>query len=101
MKTTLYANTAEELEIICTYYNEDAHKQLVALGYEYERVEAEFDDGTPEDGPGTWGHPPYDQYTSDVDYIIIDESGHFVHHEMRDLKLEEFLDGPSDPRARP
>lgn len=72
-------------------YNEDAHQQLLALGYEHENMPAEFDDGDAENGPGSWGHPPYDEYTSNDDYIIIDQAGQFVHHEMRDLELEHFV----------
>ena len=73
-------------------YNPELHDHLIDLGFNYDPMPAEFDDGDPENGPGTWGHPPYDQYTASDEYICIDEGGHVVHRENRDLEFEVWID---------
>lgn len=40
--------------------------------------DADFDDGDPENGPGTWGYPDYDCYLSDGVSIAIDWRGMFT-----------------------
>lgn len=75
--------------------NQSAHDGLTALGYKHTHTPAEFDDGDAENGPGHGGHDAFDTYESDIDYVIIDVHGHFVHHELRDLSLERFLEAQS------
>jgi hypothetical protein len=72
--------------------NPDLHDHLTALGYDFDPMPAEFDDGDPENGPGTGGHPPYDQYIGPDEFIMI-EDGHVVHRAARDLDLERWIDG--------
>lgn len=74
-------------------FNEEVHKHLIDLGYRHENIPEEWEDtGGPESGPKLEGHPSFDLYTSDTDYITIDHYGHFVHYELRDLELEKWID---------
>jgi len=73
-------------------FNPDIHAQLIDLGYAYEAIPAYFDDGDSENGPGPYGSPPYDEYTGPDEYICIDEKGHVVWREARDLELEAWFD---------
>jgi len=82
-------------------YNQDAHANLIALGYEHKHYEADYEDvGDAESGPMLSGHPGFDEYYSDIDLIIIGHDGLFTHHDMRDLEAERFMDGPSSPVVR-
>ena len=73
--------------------NLEVHKHLIALGYTHEYFPEDWEDtGGPEYGPRLEGHPAYDQYTSDKDYIIIDHHGHFAHFELRDLEFEKWVE---------
>jgi hypothetical protein len=58
-----------------TPVNLAAHEHLLSCGYEHEYVPPDFDDGDPENGPGTWGYPGFDVYTSDEDQVFICENG--------------------------
>jgi hypothetical protein len=71
--------------------NPIVHSQLSALGYWHEHVEAEFDDGDPESGPGTWGHDAFDRYTGPDHYLYADETG-ILHVEPRDHVLEAWIE---------
>ena len=73
-------------------YNPELHDHLIDLGFNYDPMAAEFDDGDAENGPGAWWHPPYDQYTASDEYISIDDGGHVVHRENRDLEFEAWID---------
>ena len=72
-------------------FNQQVHDHLKAMGYFLIQYEAEFDDGDPENGPGTWGCPAYDEYSSDDEYIVIGDDGNVVHREERDLEQERCL----------
>lgn len=50
----------------------DAHTFLTDQGaYVHDHVEADFDDGDPENGPGSYGHEAFDCYEGDSHDIII------------------------------
>jgi hypothetical protein len=71
--------------------NAALHECLTALGYVRTYNEPEFDDGDPENGPGTWGCPGYDEYESATDRVFYDEMGG-SHYEVRDLELEKWIE---------
>lgn len=71
-------------------FNPAAHEFLLANGYTHSAHPADFDDGTPESGPGYGGHPAYDQYTSAEDMVFISEGSRDTHFELRDLEAEAF-----------
>jgi hypothetical protein len=72
--------------------NPIAHQFLTDQGAAVlvDQIEADFDDGDPENGPGTWGHPECDVYQSESHNIGIDWRG--MTHEPRDFAMEEFAD---------
>lgn len=73
--------------------NADVHGHLIALGYTRTHHEASYEYvGDAETGPRLEGGPEFDEYLSDTDVIVIDHNGMFVHHELRDLEFEKFLD---------
>jgi hypothetical protein len=72
-------------------FNLALHEHLLALGYKYTAHEAEFDDGDPENGPGTWGCPAYDEYEGPADYVFYSEIGESG-TELRDLEMEKRFD---------
>jgi len=60
--------------------NPTAHRLLTDEGNAVlvEQGEPDFDDGDPENGPGSWGHPEYDQYQTDSHDIYIEWRGLFI-----------------------
>lgn len=72
-------------------FNPQLHAELLAKGYVFTPMEAEFDDGDPENGPGQDGSPPYDEYQGPDEYVFVDEDG-TAHHEARDHELEAWID---------
>jgi hypothetical protein len=72
-------------------FNPELHTHLVELGFTYTYYPPEFDDGDPENGPGTWGCPAFDEYEDATTRVIIDQEGH-VEVTLRDLELEAWLD---------
>lgn len=74
----------------------DMHQLLVDQGnYVHIHFEAEFDDGDPENGPGTWSSPAYDMYSGDSHDIIV-QQGLIVDLQVIDWAeyrfFESFLD---------
>jgi hypothetical protein len=48
------------------------HELLTDQGaYIHSHIEADFDDGDPENGPGSYGHDAYDLYEGDSHDIIV------------------------------
>lgn len=71
-----------------SHKNEFAHRMLTEEGsYTHEHVEADFDDGDPENGPGCWGYPAYDVYHGDSHDIVIDHTGLIVDMVLIDWDL--------------
>jgi hypothetical protein len=81
-------------------YNLDIHAHLTALGFELTQYEADFDDGDPENGPGIYGCPPFDEYRDSSEYICIDMHGEVVNREDRDLALEAWIDAQYEEHAK-
>lgn len=50
------------------------------------------DTGDAESGPCLEGGPAYDEYTSDSHYMIVDQTGLFVHSQVIDWDMERFVD---------
>ena len=73
-------------------FNPEVHDHLIAIGYTFIPRPAEWDDGDPENGPGTGGYDEWDEYEGPAEYIAIDRSGHVVHREDRDLEFEAWID---------
>jgi hypothetical protein len=71
--------------------NPAAHEFLIANGYTRNYCPPDFDDGDAENGPGTWGCPGYDWYTSEEDEVYIDEYNGHAEIQMRDKDLEDWL----------
>lgn len=71
-------------------FNGFIHRLLTESGYTYIHFEAEFDDGDPENGPGTWGSPPFDEYSSETHRVVVDEYGWPIYMEARDLAFEAY-----------
>lgn len=89
------------IQVVDTPFHAAAHAWLIANGYTHKRMDAEWEDtGDAESGPRLDGHPAFDEYTSDTDYVIIDERG-FQHCEKRDMEWEAHVDameaGSCDP----
>lgn len=73
-------------------FNPAAHEFLLAHGYTHRLQPADFDDGTPESGPGYGGHPAYDEYTSAEDRVFVSEGSWDTDFELRDLEAEKYVD---------
>jgi hypothetical protein len=74
-------------------FNVAVHDQLTVLGYELTQHREDYwDDGDAESGPSLNGGPAYDEYCGPDEYICIDEQGHVVHRDDRNLELEQWLD---------
>jgi hypothetical protein len=71
------------------HFNEAAHAHLLSVGYTHLRVEAEFDDGDPENGPGVWGAPAYDVYTGYEEIVGIGSHG-LASFVKRDIERERW-----------
>jgi hypothetical protein len=71
--------------------NPAAHEFLTANGYTHQYYPPDYDDGDPENGPGTWGCPGYDLYTSEEDEVYIDEYTKEAMVQARDKDLEDWL----------
>lgn len=77
--------------------NTFAHRMFTDQGVcTHKHFEAEVDDGDAENGPGTDGHPAFDEYTSDSHYIVIDACGFLVHTQERDFDLEAYCNEHMD-----
>jgi hypothetical protein len=73
-------------------YNAAVDAQLVEMGYKRTWHPDSFEDtGDGESGPHLTGGPAFDEYESADERIIIDESGHCAHRELRDLEMEKFI----------
>jgi hypothetical protein len=59
----------------------------------HEHHEADFDDGDAENGPGSDGHPAWDEYTSESHFIVVDHTGLIVHSEPIDWALVTWIIG--------
>jgi hypothetical protein len=70
--------------------NPEAHRLLTDQGAVVfiEHIEADFDDGDVENGPGTRGHPECDVYQSESHNIGIDWRG--MDHNVRDFDMEAY-----------
>jgi hypothetical protein len=77
------------------FFNLALHEHLTALGYIHTRREAEFDDGDPENGPGTWSCPAYDEYEGPDEYVFATEIGG-LDREARDTQFEQWLASHGD-----
>ena len=76
-----------------TPFNQDIHDNLVAMGYVPTLYECTFEDvGDAENGPELTGDPAFDEYKGPAEYVIVDESGHVVHREERDLVFEAWIE---------
>lgn len=72
-------------------YNLALHEHLISLGYVHTHNEADFDDGDPENGPGTYGgHCAFDQYEGPDEYCFASEAG-VLDRQARDLELEKWM----------
>jgi hypothetical protein len=73
--------------------NTFAHCMLTDQGcFVHTHAEADFDDGDPENGPGTVGYPAFDVYEGDSHDLVIDQTGLIVHAEPIDWVLSIWLD---------
>lgn len=70
-----------------------AHDFLIDQGcYVHTHIEAEFDDGDPENGPGSYGgHPEYDVYEGDS-YDLILQHGLLVDRVLIDWNEYRFFE---------
>jgi hypothetical protein len=76
-----------------SHKNHFAHAMLVSEGAcSHEHVEAEFDDGDGENGPGSWGHPAFDVYSSESHSLVIDDTGLIVNSEVIDWDFHLWTD---------
>jgi hypothetical protein len=67
------------------------HELLTDQGcYIHTHIDAEFDDGDPENGPGTWGHDSFDLYEGDSHDI---QHGLIVQMDLINWALMRFIDG--------
>jgi hypothetical protein len=74
-------------------YNADLDAHLTELGYKRTWHPDSFeDDGDGESGPHLTGGPAFDEYEDATERVIIDEKGHAVHRELRDLEMEKFIE---------
>lgn len=72
------------------------HDLLTDQGaYIHTRIEADFDDGDVENGPGSWGHDAYDLYEGDSHDIIV-QNGLIVDMAVIDWDLFRFMEGMHD-----
>ena len=81
-----------------TPFNPVAHEALLAAGYIYEQVPADWEDvGGPESGPQVVGHQAFDQYSKKLTrgslvefiYIAAKDNGH-------EVLPDYYLDGPEE-----
>jgi hypothetical protein len=73
-----------------------AHDFLTDQGaYVHTHVDADFDDGDPENGPGTGGHDQYDLYEGDSHDLIL-QRGLLVDSMLIDWNEVRFFEGFSD-----
>ena len=74
-------------------FNIEIHDHLLALGFAWTPHEAEVQDhGNGETGPMVHWCPPWDEYVADDWRVIIDQNGHVVVSEARDLAFEAWCD---------
>jgi len=70
-----------------------AHKFLTDQGaYVHTHIDADFDDGDPENGPGTGGYDAYDLYEGDSHDLIF-QHGKLVDMILIDWAEFRFFDG--------
>ena len=70
-----------------------AHEFLTNEGaYTHEHVDADFDDGDAENGPGTWGHDEYDVYHGDSHEIVL-QHGKLVDMVLINWDAVRFFEG--------
>lgn len=79
-------------------YNLALHDHLVSLGYLHTHENADFDDGDPENGPGTWSHPAFDMYEGPDEYVFVSEMGE-TDRQNRDNDLERWLANAMPPEG--
>jgi len=79
-------------------YNLALHNHLVLLGYLHSHENADFDDGDPENSPGTWGHLAYDTYEGLDEYVFVSETGE-TDRQNRDNDLERWLANAMPPEG--
>ena len=73
-------------------FNLAAHEVLVAAGYSYSRVEADwYDAGDAENGPMLQGGPAYDLYEDANSHVVVGEDGNSG-FEWRDLEMEAYVE---------
>lgn len=70
-------------------FNPVAHALLTDEGaFTYQRIEGDFDDGDPENGPSGNGHDDYDLYEGDSHDLIITRDGKIVH--LSEINWDEY-----------
>lgn len=76
------------------------HELLTDQGaYIHTHIEADFDDGDAENGPGPYGHGPFDLYEGDSHDIIV-ENGLIVNMIAIDWDLARFFEGLAEFEER-
>lgn len=69
------------------------HDLLTDQGaYIHTHIEADFDDGDPENGPGIYGHDAFDLYEGDSHDIIV-QNGLIVDQQLIDWEWFDFMEG--------
>jgi hypothetical protein len=77
-------------------FNLALHEHLLALGFVYQRVEADWiDDGDAESGPHLSGHDAFDEY-EDADSRVFCGEGGDTGFEWRDLAHERWAEGQGE-----
>lgn len=75
-------------------FNPFAHEMLTSDGaFIHTHMEADFDDGDAENGPGYGGHDAYDLYEGESHDIVIDRSGLIVHVGLINWDEVRFFEG--------
>ena len=77
-----------------------AHTFLTDEGaYVHDHIEAEWDDGDAESGPGCGGHPAFDMYSGDSHDIVLNEKGIMLDLQPRDFDFEAYCQEHMDDGA--
>ncbi len=77
--------------------NELVHEFLLKHGYVHQHIEADWEDvGGPETGPIISGHGAFDEYTSNEDFVYIDDNDK-AYFEPRDLAFEKYVNSFAFP----